>query len=342
MSLEKEFIRLGFVRLTDCAPLVIAKEKCFFEQQGLEVALSREPTWANIRDKVAFDLLDGAQMLAAMPIAATLGIEGWKKPMITAYSLSLNGNAITIGNKLHRQMQEVNRSESGTLTAQHLKTIVRQSKTLLRFATVYPFSCHNYLLRDWLAKGGIDPDREIELIVIPPEQMVAHLKAGSIDGFCVGAPWNTQAEELGIGHIITSSYDIYPNHPEKVFAVNLDWAKKHPLTHQAILKALSKASRWLGNIEHIDELAEILAKAEYLNLPNALIKSSLKRSQLLNEDSAKGFYDNDANLPRPEHATWLIEQMQRWQQIPPNADISPFDNEVYRPQLYKDVITADA
>ena len=335
--LEKEFVTLGFVALSDCAPLVIAKEKGFFKEQSLEVQLSKEPSWSNIRDKVAFELLDGAQMLAPMPIASNLGIEGWKKPMVTAYSLSLNGNAITVSNALYQQMHSI--AENNKLTANELKPIIKASTKPLCFAVVHPFSCHNYLLRDWLSQAGINPDKDIQLIVIPPAQMVEHLKAGLIDGFCVGAPWNTQAEELGIGHIITSSYDIYPNHPEKVFGVNLDWAKKYPLTYKAILNALSQASHWLGQTANIDEIANILAQPEYLGLSVSLIKTSLTRSHLIDENGAKGFYDNNTDIPQVAHAKWIIEQMIRWGQINQALNIEEVISKIYYPQLDSKILS---
>src|SRR6056297_1206348 len=219
---EKPDLRLGFVPLTDCAPLVVAKEKGFFLEQGLNVELSRENAWANIRDKVSVGVLDGAQMLAAMPLASNLGLGG-SIPMVAAMSLDLNGNGITVSTALHERMAATGEPALDTPrgSGRALKQVIdagrRAGERPHTFAMVFPYSSHNYLLRYWLAAAGIDPDRDIELIVVPPPQMVSHLEAGLIAGFSVGEPWNTLAVCSGLGRTLATSYDIWNNHPEKVF-----------------------------------------------------------------------------------------------------------------------------
>ena len=191
-ELEKRELTLGFIPLTDCAPLVVAKEKGYFEQYGLDVALSKETSWANIRDKVSIGILDGAQMLAGMPIAMSLGICPMAKPMVTALSMDLNGNAITVSNELFNRMQEIDPKGMAErpISARALKRVIEADKAAgqepLTFAMVFPFSSHNYELRYWMAAAGIDPDKDVRLVVVPPPQMVGNLEKGAIDGYCVG------------------------------------------------------------------------------------------------------------------------------------------------------------
>ena len=248
-TLEKSSLDLGFIPLTDCAPLVVALEFGIFARYVLDVTLSREPSWANIRDKVSFGLLDGAQMLAGMPLSCSLGAEAIHKPMVVAMALNLNGNAITVSNAIYERLLAM---DSGLManrpvSAAALKRLTDQDRQLgrppLRFAMVYPSSSHNYLLRYWLASAGIDPDRDISLDVIPPPLMADCLHQGQIDGYCVGEPWNTVAVERGIGTIVVSSSEIWNNHPEKVFGVTRAWAESHPKTLQAIVMALIEACR---------------------------------------------------------------------------------------------------
>ena len=197
MALEKTSLRLGYIPLTDCLPLVVAREQGFFAAQGLTVELSCEASWANIRDKVIIGQLDGAQMLAPMLLASSLGIGGLRKPMVTAFSLGLNGNAITVSNSLFSALRQHARADTPLAAAQALAAVVRERRERGReplvLATVFPFSSHNYLLRYWLSAGGIDPVSDIKLVALPPQQMVDNLRLEHIDGFCVGEPWNSCA-----------------------------------------------------------------------------------------------------------------------------------------------------
>ena len=227
---EKQELTFGVMALSDSAVLAVAKEKGFFQQQGLNVQLSKEASWANIRDKMVVGELDGAQMLAAMPIATSLGIEPFHIPMISAFSLGLNGNAITVSDLLVQRMCQVDSDamNSPISCGLALKKAIETFDRKLVFAHVYPFSSHNYELRYWLASAGIDPDKDVQLVVISPAQMVSHLKEGDIDGYCVGEPWNGQAVKSGIGHTLLTSYDLWNNKPEKVFAVTQDWDRQYP------------------------------------------------------------------------------------------------------------------
>ncbi|MBI1195573.1 MAG: nitrate ABC transporter substrate-binding protein [Gammaproteobacteria bacterium] len=340
---EKTEVTLGIMALTDCAVLAVAKEKGFFAQQGLDVRLSKEASWASVRDKVAVGELDGAQMLAPMPIAATLGIGPLKVPMITAFSLGLNGNAITITESLARRMSEAdpNAMDSPISAASALKQVIAGLERKLVFAHVYPYSGHNYELRYWLAAAGIDPDEDVRLVVIPPAQMVNHLKEGTIDGYCVGEPWNGQAISSDIGRTLVTSYELWNNKPEKVFGVTQAWHDKYPGTHQAILVAMLKAAEWADRMDNRWELAEILCGKDYVDAPLGVVSASLLGNlRALCRRPAEPLFDFNvffryaASYPWRSHAAWFISQMYRWGQLDEAVDIVRAARDVYRPDLY--------
>ncbi|MET0089883.1 MAG: CmpA/NrtA family ABC transporter substrate-binding protein [Candidatus Thiodiazotropha sp.] len=351
-TLEKTQLNLGFIPLTDCAPLVVAKEKGFFRQQGLEVELSRENSWANIRDKVSIGMLDGAQMLAAMPLASAVGISG-TVPMITAMSLDLNGNGITVSKAIYEQMAATGETELDTPagSGRALKKVIEANKAAgekpLMFATVFPYSSHNYLLRYWLAASGIDPDKDIQLSVVPPPQMVNYLQAGVISGFCVGEPWNTLAVCNGLGHTLAASYDIWNNHPEKVFGVAGSWAAANPNTHQAVLTALIKACEWIDQPENREEVCELLSKGRYVNAPQEILEKSMLGTFQFSRDADaveradfNVFSRYSANFPWQSHALWFLTQMARWGQLREPVDLKKIARQVYRPELYRKAATA--
>lgn len=350
-ELEKTALELGFIPLTDCAPLVAAYEKGWFKKYGLEVRLVRENSWATIRDKVSIGMLDGAHMLAAMPIASTLGMGSLKMPMITAFSLNLNGNGITVSNALYERMQEADPEAAAvpSTTVRALQAVIEQDKKAgrppLTFAMVFPVSSHHYLLRTWLADGGIDPDRDVRLIVIPPPQMVNSLRAGTIVGYCVGAPWNALAVREGLGRTLITSYEIWNQHPEKVFGVNRDWAEKHPNTHRTLLMALWEACRWLDQPENRPEAVELLAEARYVGVAAEVVRMSMTGGYQYAPEQAPValpdfivFHRHQANLPRHGHAVWFLEQMMRWGQIEKSVDIGVVAQAVYRPDLYREAL----
>jgi nitrate/nitrite transport system ATP-binding protein len=345
--LEKHELTLGFIPLTDCAPLVIAKEKGFFAAEGLQVELSRENSWANIRDKVSIGMLDGAQMLAAMPLASacssTPGV-----PMITSMSLDLNGNGITVSKELYRRMQETGEPALDTLagSGRALKRVIEANRALgdkpLMFATVFPYSSHNYLLRYWLASAGIDPDKDIQLTVVPPPQMVNYLQAGVISGFCVGEPWNTMAVCNDLGHTLAASYDIWNNHPEKVFGVASYWAAANPNTHLAVLTALIKACQWIDDTQNRKEVCEILSQGRYVNAPQEILEKSMlgtfqfdKAQAPVERADFNVFSRYSANFPWRSHALWFLTQMTRWGQIHKPLDLRKVAERVYRPEFYR-------
>lgn len=347
-GLEKTRLKLGFIPLTDCAPLVIALERGIFGKYGLDVELSRQVSWANIRDKVVAGALDGAHMLAAMPIAASLGLGEVAAPLVTALSLDLNGNAITVSQALWQRLREADPDIAWdrARTARALAKVVAADRAAGReamgFAMVFPYSTHNYLLRYWLAAAGIAPDRDLRLAVVPPPYMVEALKLGDIDGYCVGEPWNQQAVCEGVGHSLVTDYEIWNNHPEKVFGVTQDWAERHPNTHKAVLMALLEACAWLDQPGNRPDAAAILAREEYVNAAPEVLSLSMSGSFRFGAGEApvalpdfNVFHRYAANFPWVSHAVWFMTQMYRWGQLDQAVNIRKLAEQVYRPDLYR-------
>ena len=346
--LEKSRLCLGFIPLTDCAPLVIARERGYFKKYGLEVELSKESSWANIRDKVCAGVLDGAQMLAAMPLSSVMDNQHCE-PMVTAMSLDLNGNAITVSKELYGRMVGTDIEDINTPrgAGRALKAVIDQDKVAgrskLTFAIVYPESSHNYLLRYWLADAGIDPDKDVNLRVVPPPQMANYLRADMIAGYCVGEPWNSYAVSEGLGRTLLTSYDIWNNHPEKVFAVTREWAQQYPNTHIAVISALLEACQWLDKAENRSQASELLRHGRYVNTPADVLEISLSGNvRFTAEDQPRSspdfnvFYRYAANFPWRSHALWFLSQMKRWGQY--DSEFAPEDiaQSVYQPDVYRE------
>lgn len=324
--MEKSRLKLGIVPLTDCAPLVVAKERGFFAEQGLDVEISREPSWANIRDKVAVGALDGAQMLATMPLSMTLGLGAIREPTLAVMALNLGGNTITLAADLCRRMEA-----KGGLTNTALKAVIEEDKAAgyaaMAFAMVYPISTHHLELRLWLAAAGIDPDHDVRLVVVPPPQMVAHLSAGNIAGFCVGEPWGSLAVKLGLGRIVATSNTIFSGRIEKVLGVTRTFAEANPETVTALIKATVNAARWCD--DNRAELADIIAQPAYLNVPAETVRACLDGNNQIT------FHAHAANFPWRSQAIWYLRQMQHWGQMGANVDIRRVAEDAYRPDLYR-------
>jgi nitrate/nitrite transport system substrate-binding protein len=350
---EKPDVCFGIIPLTDCAPIVVAHEKGYFEKHGLRSTVSKEASWANIRDKVAAGALDGAHMLAGMPIAATLGLGAPAKATITAFSMDLNGNGITVSNDLYARMVAADPAavQERPLTARALKRVIEADKKAGRapmtFAMVFPVSTHNYEIRYWMAAAGIDPDRDVQLVVIPPPQMVANLESKNIDGYCVGEPWNARAVTAGIGHTLITSYEIWNNSPEKVFGVNRDWAEQYPNTHRAAVMALIEAAQWMDKPENRAEVVRLISQPSYVNAPEEVVGMSMTGTFRYAAGEAPRplpdfnvFYRYAATFPWRSHAVWFLTQMIRWGQIEQPLDIRETAAAVYRPDLYRDAARA--
>lgn len=280
-----------------------------------------------------------------MALACSLGVEGVPQRLVTALSLGLGGNAITVADNLYRDMQAA--AEGQPVTAQALASVIARRRAAgadpLTFATVYPTSNHTYLLRYWLAAAGIDPDRDLRLIVVPPPQMVQRLKQGDIYGYCVGEPWNTLAVRDGIGCIVATGHDVWNNAPEKVLAVGAAWAQRYPATHMALICAIVEAARWLDESpENRLRAAHLLAGEKYLDLPVEVISASLSGQLRVDQRGTQReladfhvFYRYAANFPWRSHALWMLRQMVRWGQLPADADLLAAAHATYRPDIYR-------
>jgi two-component system, oxyanion-binding sensor len=335
---------LGFIPLLDCASLVVAAERGFAAEEGLELALVRETSWANIRDRVVIGHFDAAHMLGPMTVASTLGIGHVRVPVIAPFALGLGGNAITVSLRLWEQMTREGATPGAGPAAQAtaLKRVVLRRPSPLTFAMVYPFSCHNYELRYWLAAGGVDPDRDVRLVVIPPPFLVDALRAGQIDGFCVGEPWNSVAVQAGVGTIVVPTTAIWPFSPEKVLGCRLEWAQRHPKQLASLQRALYRASVWCEQPENHAELAKLLAQPRFVGAPAELLRQALGGQLALTTHSQPVELENfftsarhHATFPWASHALWFYEQMLRWKQVEFAADHLAAVRATYRPDLYR-------
>lgn len=346
-QLEKTKLTLGFVPLLDCGPLAVAKEEGFFDGYGLDVTLSRESSWRTVRDKVSMGLLDAAQMPAAMTLAASFDAEC--KPLLTAFSFGLNGDGISVSPSLHQRMLHSPAADLSTAlgAARALAVVVdetrREGQAPLVFGVVSEHSSHNYLLRYWMQAAGIDTERDVKLVVVPPAQMVGYLRNGLISGCCVGEPWNVAAEQEGAGRRIVCSYDIWNNHPEKVLGVTRAWAEAYPKTHQALLKALLDACWWMEREGRRDRVCEILAQGRYVNLPADVLAQAFDEplsgyEKNIGISKSIAFHRHAANFPWRSHALWMLMQMRTWGQIDAatrHAEMLRIASEVYRPDIYR-------
>jgi ABC-type nitrate/sulfonate/bicarbonate transport system substrate-binding protein len=331
-----EHLRLGFIPLVDCAPLAVADAFGFFAQEGLSVELVREASWATIRDKVQARLLDGAHMLGPMTLASSLGVGSERSALIAPMALNLNGSAITVSHRLAERMRaaDLQAMSARPRRAEALKAVVEEGRAAGRpplvFAAVFPFSIHAYALRFWLAEAGLDPDRDVRLVITPPPRMTAQLRSGEIDGFCVGSPWNAAAEADGCGEILVRTREILPLAPDKVLGVAQAFAEREPEALQALLRALIRAAAWADAPSNRTALSELLARPEYVGQPQPLLARSLVESP-----GALVFHAGAANLPWLSQAAWLLAQMRRWGQIGPDIDIAGTARAVFRPDLYR-------
>lgn len=345
-------VTVGFIPLTDSAPLIIAKEEGFFEQQGLDVTLIREVSWSNIRDKLIFRDLDAAHMLAPMLMSTTLGMGGVKKPLVTAYSFGLNGNAVSVSNALYEALSDYEPELvlKPKRTACTLKKVIeyRQKAGMnpLTFAVVFPYSMHNYLLRYWLASAGIDVEKDINIVVLPPSNVVQALEEKIIDAYCVGEPWNTHAVKKQVGVMLITGYEIWNNAPEKVLGVTQQWAEKNPETHKKMIWALYQASQWISQPENRTKLVSYLTLPGYVGAPESSIANALS-GQVCNPSCTScrdvpNFslpFKYQANFPWQSHAVWILEQMKRWGQLAENADSAELAEEMYLTDIYKEVMS---
>lgn len=363
-ALEKDELKLGFIKLTDMAPLAVAYELGYFEDEGLFVTLEPQANWKVLLDRVITGELDGAHMLAGQPLGATIGF-GTAADVVTAFSMDLNGNGITVSNEVWAAMKpHVPKGPDGKplhpIKADALKPVIESYRAAgkpFNLGMVFPVSTHNYELRYWLAAGGIHPgfytkgditgqvDADVLLSVTPPPQMPATLEAGTIYGYSVGEPWNQQAVFKGIGVPVITDYEIWRNNPEKVLGVTRAWAERNPNTHVALVKALIRAAMWLDANDNANrpEAVAMLARSEYVGADREVLANSMTGTFEYERGDARPvpdfnvFFRYFANYPYYSDAVWYLTQMRRWGQIP---EAKPDDwyfetaKSVYRPDLY--------
>ena len=335
-ELERPRIRVGFIPIIDCAAIVLAEELGAYERQGLEVEIVREVSWANVRDRLALGKLDASHILAPLPLALTLGIDSVRVPLVNAMTLQVNGNALTLSTALWQEMEEAAPelvAQDGPLDARALAAAVARRKATgakpVVLASVFPYSAQNYMVRLWLSSAGLDPDRDVRLVTVPPPHTVAYLSGGAIDGYCVGEPWNQQAQALGIGRIALTGPDIWTGMPEKVLGCTESFAANHPNTLRALIRALIEACLWLDESANRPEAARILSNPRYLNMPAEVMARTLERPDF------HRFQRDFANFPWRSHADWFLGQMVRWNQAPADIDIKAVADRVYRTDLYR-------
>ncbi|MEL6560572.1 MAG: CmpA/NrtA family ABC transporter substrate-binding protein [Bacteroidota bacterium] len=363
LDIEKPQLTFGFIKLTDMAPLAIAKELGYFEDEGLFVTIEAQANWKNVLDRVIDGQLDGSHMLAGQPIAAQAGF-GRQGNLQTPFSMDLNGNGITVSNEVWSKMKpNVPVSEDGLpkhpIKADALVPVVNEYKNSgkpFKMGMVFPVSTHNYEIRYWLAAAGINPgfytadniqgqvDAEVLLSVTPPPQMPATLEAGTIYGYCVGEPWNQQAVFKGIGVPVTTNYDIWKNNPEKVFVMTKQFIDENPNTAIAVTKALIRAGKWLDNPANRAKAVGILSMSDYVGADSTVIANSMTGTFEFEKGDKRAmedfnvFFKYHATYPFYSDAIWFLTQMRRWGQIPeakPEEWYHETAKKVYRPDIWK-------
>jgi ABC-type nitrate/sulfonate/bicarbonate transport system substrate-binding protein len=339
-------ITAGFLPLLDSLLLVVAREKGFAAAEGIDLTLVRETSWANIRDRTAVGHFDVAHMLAPMPIAASLGLTPISTPVIAPMALGLGGNAVTVSTALWARMQAAEAPDDldAAAVGAALAQVVQAGGPKLKLGVVHPHSSHNYELRYWLAASGISPDKEVDIVILPPPLMADALLAGGIDGYCVGEPWNSAGVANGAGRIATVKARIWRASPEKVLGATERWAAHNPEALAALLRALYRASQWCGAAENHLEAAAILAAPAYLDQPADLMLRGLSgrieatRGTPIEVEDFFIPHAQSATFPWVSHALWFYSQMVRWGDVQHTAQNARLAAACYRPDLYRAAI----
>ena len=316
--MSETVLRLGYVPLTDAAPLIVADALDLFAQHGVRVALSEESAWAAVRDRVAYGLLDGAHMLAPMPIALACGLGGVRAVLSVGAGIGRNGNSLTLSPAM---AEEAGLDAAGTpLLAASFAAAVRRraaaGRPMVRLAAVFPFSSHHYLLRHWLASGGLDPDRDLRLVVVPPPRTASALARGEVDGFCSGEPWGSHAAALGVGRVALTGGDIWPDHPEKVLAFRPGLPVEQAV---AVTAAVIAAARWLDDPANREDAARLMQERVFPAMDPATVRLALDGlipTAIGTRALAAPMRFREATLARPEAAAWWLRQMRRWGHVP--------------------------
>lgn len=332
---ETPNLRFGIIALTDCSPLVIAHEKGFFRKYGINATIAKGANWAAIRDSLTNGDIQATHMLIGMPLASTMGLLGSpKKPMVIPWLLNRNGQAISLKAEW-----------KGTVGAdpKAIKPFADEARKRgqpLSFAMTFPPGTHAMWMRYYLAAGGIHPDKDVSLLTIPPAQMVANMRVGKMDGFCVGEPWNARAIADGIGFTSVTTQDIWRDHPEKVCAFTAEFAEKNPKTIKAVLKALHEASIWLDDMANRPELCGIVSRPNYINCPSEIILGRLLGDlnygdgRKVADEAPMHFSRRNCNFPQPKFAAWWLTQFRRWGMVTGAPDYEGVARQVMRGDIY--------
>jgi len=335
---ETPKVRIGIIALTDCSSIVMAHELGLFKKHGIESTISKEASWAVIRDRLTLGENQATHMLLGMPYASTMGLMGSPvKPMIIPFYLNRNGQAITLTKELR---------DKGVKTPQQLKPLVMEAKAKgapMTFAMTYPPGTHAMWIRYWLASGGINPDKDVSLITIPPPQMVANMKVGKMDGYCVGEPWPARAIADGIGFTAITTQQMWRDHPEKVLAFTEEFATKNPKTVRAVMRAVLEASQWNDKLENRPRMAEVVSQPQYINTTKDVILGRM----LGDYDYGDGrkekdkyymtFFDRQTNFPLKSHGVWWLSQFRRWGMVKEAPDYKGIVDRVHRPDIFREV-----
>ncbi|MBI3208708.1 MAG: ABC transporter substrate-binding protein [Candidatus Solibacter usitatus] len=337
-SPEVKTCRFGMIALTDCASIVMAHELGFFKKFGIDSIVSKEASWAVIRDKLSLGENHATHMLTGMPFASTMGLSGSPvKPMVIPWMINRNGQAITLKADLKGKVK----------AAKDLKPLADQARAAgktMTFAMTFPSGTHAMWIRYWLASGGINPDKDISLITIPPAQMVANMKVGKMDGFCVGEPWNARAISDGIGYTAITTQQIWQDHPEKVCAFTEEFAARNPKTVKAILKALQLAGVYIDKLENRPHVAEVISRPTYINTTKEVIlgrmlgKYDYGDGRAQQDPSYMIFSARNCNVPSKTFGYWWLSQFRRWGMVKGTPDYKGIVDKVLRPDIYMEAM----
>lgn len=330
-------LSLGFIPLTDCAPLIIASEKGLYKKYGLNVTIKKMASWGATRDAIQKNEIQGAHILLGMIVGFSLGVgdvnsPAKKVPMCCLQMLNINGQAITLKKSL---------LEAGINTPAAIKKAITEKEMKLTFAMTFPPGTHAMWMRYWLASGGVHPDKDVKLITIPPPQMVTNMKTGNMDGYCVGEPWGARAVAEGVGGTGILTQGIWKNHPEKVLGVTENFAKANPNTCKALIAATLEAAKWLDDLKNRPEAAEIIGKSEYVNCkPETILDRMLGKHvhvpggpSVFDEDYMR-FFERNTSVPYLSHATWFMSQHRRWGMLAEKPDYMTEAKRIMRQDLY--------
>ncbi|OOG70143.1 CmpA/NrtA family ABC transporter substrate-binding protein [Flavobacterium sp. A45] len=341
ISAQSDPVRLGFIPLTDCSPIVMAKELGLFKKYGVEVVVTKESSWANVRDKILTGELDGAHCLYSMPFSVYTGVGGKAgSEMKIAMMLNVNGQAITLSNDFcgkvgFKQMNKVTPVVAAKLKAEKEVT----------FAMTFPGGTHDLWLRNWMSSAGLN-QKAVKIITIPPPQMVANMKVGNMDGYCVGEPWGGVAVKQGVGFTQIASQDIWKDHPEKALVVNKDFSAKRKADLVKVMKAVMEACKWLDVPANRKKAAAIIGKAPYVNAPADVIEGRLMGDYNLGCNQGTEVYDNDymlfhkggaVNYPRKSHAIWAMAQFVRFGYLKEEPNYQAIADKLILQDLYEEV-----